>query len=461
MINTPSYVLIVDDEESICWGLERLLTEEGFAVRVASSAEEALVAVKERTPDLAIMDVRLPGMDGLAAMQRLEEMGYSFPVVVITAFGDLETAVTAMNRGAVEYLPKPFDLEQALTVVRRALAGAKAGAVVSDEQRAVPDQLVGKSLPMQDVFKRIAMAAPSDVSVLITGESGTGKELVARAIHRHSRRADRPFFAINLAAFSPTLIESELFGHVRGAFTGADSDRIGLLELADGATVFFDEIGDIPLNLQVKLLRVLETHEITPVGATRPRSTDFRVIAATNRPLEDAIRGDTFRRDLFYRLAGFEISLRPLRERQEDIPVLAEHFLRAARVTPPPSGFTDKAKQELSRRAWYGNVRELRNAIEHAAIMARGLPIAPEHFPAGMELGNRATDDPVSRIRSAISDWATARLQAGEHANLYEQCLTHIEPPLFEAVLHHTHDNRAAAAEILGIHRATLRKKMG
>jgi two-component system nitrogen regulation response regulator GlnG len=234
-----------------------------------------------------------------------------------------------------------------------------------------------------------------------------------------------------------------------------------LLELANGATVFFDEIGDIPLTLQVKLLRVLETHEITPVGATGPRRTDFRVIAATNRPLEEAIRSETFRRDLFFRLAGFEISLRPLRERQEDIPVLAEHFLRGARVTPPPSGFTDEAKKELLRRTWYGNVRELRNAIEHAAIMARGLPIARDHFPAGMELGNRSADDPLSRIRAAIHDWATARLQAGEHANLYEQCLAQIEPPLFEAVLHHTQDNRAAAAEILGIHRATLRKKMG
>ncbi len=263
-----SHVLIVDDEESICWGLERLLKDSGHDVTLAASAEEAFESAARRRPDLAVLDVRLPGVDGLTAMSRLTQLTGPIPIVVITAFGNLDVAVRAMKNGAFDYLTKPFDLEQAAAVIDRALGQVRPEAAEAHEEIGAGEgTLLGQSPAMQEVFKRIALVAPTDASVLITGESGTGKELVARAIHRHSARAQRPFVPIHLAALSPTLVESELFGHARGAFTGADNARQGLLELADDATVFFDEAGDIPPSVQVKLLRVLEQHELTPVGS--------------------------------------------------------------------------------------------------------------------------------------------------------------------------------------------------
>lgn len=462
----PANVLIVDDEESICWGLSRLLQSEGHEASVASSAEEALERIAQSPPDLIVMDVRLPGMDGLAAMRQLRSQGSEVPIVVITAFGNLETAVGAMKAGAIDYLPKPFDLEQAATVIRRALhrtAGGKSGTVSPSKPLAsrADEELLGTSAVMQEVFKRIALVAPTDVSVLITGESGTGKELVARAIHRHSSRSDKPFIPVNLASLSPLLVESELFGHIRGAFTGADNSRVGLLELADGATVFFDEMGDIPPSVQVKLLRVLEQHEVTPVGDTRPRPCHFRMIAATNRDLVQCLHEGTFRRDLYFRLASYEISLPALRERPEDIPQLTERFLRTANLPQGPATITQAALEEMQRRPWPGNVRELRNAVEHAAIMARGLAIGPEHLPASRDLDARPAADIESELRSAVRNWAAARLAAeGASGSLYEQFLQDAEPALFDRVLESTLQNRAAAAEILGIHRATLRKKM-
>ena len=326
-----SHVLIVDDEESICWALRRLMSESGHRVTVASSAEDAFDHVTHELPDVVMLDIRLPGMDGLEALGRLQRLGPQTPIIIMTAFGNLKTAVAALSNGAFDYLVKPFDLEQAATVVARALSRpaemARSAAAVGNN---VDDELLGRSAAMQEVFKRIALVAPTDASVLITGESGTGKELVARAIHRHSTRCATPMVPVNLAALSPTLVESELFGHARGAFTGAAAARQGLLELADGGTVFFDEAGDIPASVQVKLLRVLEQHEVTPVGETQPRASAFRVIAATNRDLRAEIRRGAFREDLYFRLAVFEIALPPLRERVDDIPQLAERFLAGA-----------------------------------------------------------------------------------------------------------------------------------
>ncbi len=323
-----SNILIVDDEESICWGLSRLLGGEGHAVSVASSAEEALEKVPHARPDVVVLDVRLPGMDGLTAMSKFREVAGPVPIVVITAFGNLNTAVAALSEGAFDYLPKPFDLDQAATVIQRALAAPNPTQPAQADRSQPADELFGASPAMQEVFKRIALVAPTDAAVLISGESGTGKELVARAVHRHSKRADAPLVPVNLASLSPSLVESELFGHVRGAFTGATATRQGLLELANGATVFFDEAGDIPLSVQVKLLRVLEQQEVMPVGDTRPRPTSFRVVAATNRDLRQECSESRFRQDLFFRLAVFEIHLPPLRERREEIPQLAELFLR-------------------------------------------------------------------------------------------------------------------------------------
>ena len=410
------------------------------------------------------MDVRLPGMDGLSAMKALAAITGPIPIVVITAFGNLETAVTAVRNGAFDYLAKPFDLEQAAAVVARALASrepAPGGKTVAAEEIA-GHELLGSGPAMQEVFKRIALVAGSDCSVLITGESGTGKELVARAIHRHSLRADKPFIPINLASLSPTLVESELFGHAKGAFTGADAARPGLLELADGATAFFDEAGDIPPSVQVKLLRVLEQHEVTPVGETTPRPSDFRAIAATNRELRREFHSGDFRQDLYFRLAVFEIHLPPLRERLEDVPLLAERFLaRLAGSGESAIRFTGAAMDELCRRSWPGNVRELRNAVEHGALLARSGAIGPEHLPPPLAHDSPESLPAGSQLEQAVRDWTSAELAAGRSAgSLYQQFLAQAEPPLFETVLDSTLQNRAAAADLLGIHRATLRKKL-
>ena len=456
-----SHVLIVDDEESICWGLTRLLNETGHEVSVASSAEEALEAVGRQTPDLVVLDVRLPGMDGLSAMQHLTDRAGPIPIVVITAFGSLDVAVTAMRNGAFDYLSKPFDLEQAAGVIERALAHGRQVASRGPERADGPrEELLGASPAMQDVFKRIALVAPTDASVLIIGESGTGKELVARAIHRHSIRAALPFVPIHLASLSPTLVESELFGHVRGAFTGAEGSRQGVLELADRGTVFFDEAGDIPPGVQVKLLRVLEQHEVTPVGSAQSRSTTFRVIAATNREGDAGREGSTLRRDLYFRLAAFEITLPPLRDRTEDIQPLAEAFRRRADGGGQTgSGFTPAAMDELCRRPWPGNVRQLRHAVEHGMLLARGGQIGVEHLPPPIDMPlDRSVD---ADLDASVRAWARAQLASGSSdGQLYQAFLSQAESSLFETVLQRTGGNRAAAADALGIHRATLRKKL-
>jgi DNA-binding NtrC family response regulator len=460
-----SNILIVDDEESICWGLSRLLSGEGHTVRVASSAEEALENVPQAKPDLVVLDVRLPGMDGLSAMGKFRELAGPVPIVVITAFGSLNTAVAALGEGAFDYLPKPFDLDQAAAVIHRALAIPDAQALDADEvagTASADDELFGTSPAMQEVFKRIALVAPSDTAVLISGESGTGKELVARAIHRHSLRCGAPLVPVNLAALSPTLVESELFGHVRGAFTGATSSRQGLLELANGATVFFDEAGDIPLSVQVKLLRVLEQQEVMAVGDTRPRKTSFRVVAATNRDLRKECAEGRFRQDLFFRLAVFEIVLPPLRQRREEIPQLAERFLRRWAPTDQAAPhLLDETVAELCRRDWPGNVRELRNAVEHGALMARGRAIAPEHLPPPTYLDQPRASDPATALESAVGAWAQSQLTSvRQNDDLYQRFLNATEAGLFDTVLTATGGNRAQAAAMLGIHRATLRKKL-
>jgi two-component system nitrogen regulation response regulator GlnG len=298
--------------------------------------------------------------------------------------------------------------------------------------------------------------------VLITGESGTGKELVARAIHRHSARRDGPFLPVCVAALSPSLVEGELFGHLKGSFTGAARDRKGLLELASGGTVLLDEAGDIPANLQVKLLRAIEHREVTPVGDARPRAIDIRIIAATNRPLGELMASGAFREDLFFRLSVFQIHIPPLRERREDIPALAEHFLRLSRLPDVADPhLSDDVIAELRSRPWNGNVRELRNAVEHAALVARGRPIRPEHLPRPMILAEpRASGAPS--IREEMARWAVQEARSGSDSDtpLYEQFLELVEPPLLRAVLEECRGNRAAAAQALGIHRATLRQKL-
>lgn len=464
-----SSVLIVDDEPAICWAFSEALTDDGHSVRVVPSAEEALHLTDGGwRPDVVFMDVRLPGIDGLSAMGQLRERIGTTPVVVITAFGTLETAVRAIEQGAFDYLIKPFDLDQAVEILRRALASTSPRVTADDINlvaAAPSDTIVGSSPAMQQVFKQIALVAASDVAVLITGESGTGKELVARAIHRHSLRRASPFLPVCIPALNPGLIESELFGHLRGAFTGAADDRIGLFEMAAGGTVLLDEIADIPAALQVKLLRTIEQREILPVGGAVPRVLDVRVLAATNRPLPELIAGGSFREDLYFRLGVFQIHLPPLRDRSEDVLPLAAHFLRLVRPSHDgaPWQLSDGARAELCSRAWAGNIRELRNVVEHAAIVARGAEIRPEHFPPPAPLTGPLPVRPAEQAQLEISRWAadaTREQAASDDPQLYERFLQLAEPPLLEAVLRHCNGNRATAAQLLGLHRATLRQKM-
>jgi two-component system nitrogen regulation response regulator GlnG len=471
-----AHLLIVDDEQSICWGLAKLAKELGHSAATAASAEQGIQCAGGRRPDVILLDVRLPGMDGLAAMRHFQEAAPKAPIIVMTAYGELATAVAAVRNGAFDYLTKPFDLAVAQRAVQRALEHAARPVEVPDprESKEPAGRIIGASPAMQEVFKRIALVAPSDACVHLRGESGSGKELAARAIHRYSRRAQGPFVAVNVAALSPTLAESELFGHARGAFTGAEQARKGLLEQADGGTIFLDEVADIPLALQVKLLRVLEHGEILPVGSSNPVQSDFRLISATHQDLRQQVAEGKFRHDLYFRLITFEIEMPPLRQRCEDIPALVEHFLsaRAAKehggkleTYPTRAAVSAETMAELQRREWHGNVRELRNAIEHAVILARGGLIAPEHLPPPVSgAGCQSADSRVGQeeaIAALVRQWAEAELASSEDSqDLYERLLRLVEPPLLQAAMDRGGGQCLAAAKRLGLHRTTLRKKL-
>jgi two-component system nitrogen regulation response regulator GlnG len=465
-------LLVIDDEESICWGLAELAKRLEWEVATAATAELGLVLAGRQQPDLVLLDVRLPGMDGLAALPKLRAIAPAARVVVMTAHGDLATAVEAVRAGALDYVAKPFELAQIERLLERAAAQPSPAPAQSLGQTLdQADGLIGRTPVMQEVFKRIALVAPSDACVMLAGESGTGKELVARAIHCYSRRSGGPFVAVNIAALNPTVAESELFGHVRGAFTGADQPRQGLLVEAGGGTLFLDEVAEIPLPVQVKLLRALEHGEVLPVGSGRAVRTDFRLIAATHQHLPAKVQAGEFRHDLYYRLATFQIDLPPLRQRAEDIPLLVEHFVHKL---APGAGRVPRVSQlalaEMCGRPWHGNVRELRNAIEHALILARDGAVLPEHLPAvlpplserrGGESRPAAPLSPTDdELRQLVQLWAEARLKAGGSTALYDELLALVEPPFLAATMKRFHGQCATAARALGIHRVTLRKKL-
>jgi len=460
-----SKFLIVDDEPSICWAFSQFLTDEGHTVGVAATAEEGLRLAETDRPDAVVLDVRLPGMDGLTALDLFRARVGPAPIVVVTAFGNLDTAVRAIEGGAFDYLVKPFDLDQAAAVLSRAVqTQVSRPKEPADSRRLSPEPiLIGQSSVMQEVFKQIAVVASTDVPVLITGESGTGKELVALAIHRHSRRRSGPYLPVSMAALSPNLVEREMFGHVRGAFTGADRDQKGLLELANGGTVLLDEGGDVPLPLQVKMLRAIEHHEVIPVGEAKPRAVDVRFLAATNRPLDALMASGEFREDLFFRLNVFPIRVPPLRDRLEDVPALVEHFLRQSRVPGAGDSPIDaEALAELMRRPWIGNVRELRNAVENAAIVARGRQIHREHLPAPLTQPKPPEDPANGGVAERITAWTERAIrEAGTgEGSLHDRLLALVETPFLRSVLTSCGDNKAAAAQLIGIHRATLRQKL-
>ncbi len=459
-----AHLLIIDDEQSICWGLSKLAKEMGHTAATAASAEQGLESAKQQCPQAIILDVRLPGISGLEAMKHFQDMLGQVPIIMITAYGDLTTAVEAVRRGAFDYVTKPFDLNVAQRAIERALRFSPAPALDTLPQDAEDqEEIVGNSRAMQEVFKRIALVAAAEACVHLRGESGTGKELAARAIHRHSRRADGPFVAVNLASLSPTLAESELFGHVRGAFTGAEDHKKGFLEHAHGGTLFLDEVADIPLSIQVKLLRVLEHGEVLPVGGSNPIRTDFRVISATHQNLAERVAEGDFRHDLYFRLITFDIEIPPLRNRTEDIRPLAEHFLRlvAAKTDSPRTSIVPEAIEELQRLPWHGNVRELRNAIEHATVLARDSAVTIEHLPPPAPAAVNAIAVQKDAITDLIRKWTEAELQCPHSTdNLYASFLNLVEPAFLEAALRQHHGQCASAARQLGLHRTTLKKKL-
>jgi two-component system nitrogen regulation response regulator GlnG len=382
------------------------------------------------------------------------------PIIVITAFGDLPTAMKAVVNGAFEYVVKPFDLAEIRAALERALRGEPDGE--THESAAGIDGMLGTTPAMQAVFKRIALAANSEASVLLRGESGVGKELAASAIHRHSARKDAAFVAVNVAALSPTLAEAELFGHVAGAFTGAAQSRKGLLVQADGGTLFLDEVADIPLPVQVKLLRALDQGEVLPVGADQPVKTRFRLISATHRDLRRQVQAQEFRHDLYFRLCTFEISLPPLRERREDIGQLARHF--AAQFGGRSTALAAETVAELNDRPWYGNVRELKNAIEHALVIARTGAVLPAHLPPPLpmfDVAAPAEHAPAANLSGVVGELAKSLLANPEiTGGVYDRFLQEVEPPLLAAAMGQSGHRCAPAARALGLHRTTLKRKL-
>lgn len=469
-------ILIIDDEESICWGLAKLCQQMQFESESASTAESGLELARHTSFDVIIMDVRLPGMDGLTAIERFRETVGSIPIITITAFGDLQTAIEAVQKGAFEYIVKPFELATVRSALAQALATTKivnsqmmtddpnsVGPKGLEESTVAPNQLglVGTSSLMQELYKQIALTTTNDSPVLLTGESGTGKELTARAIHNFGQRSAQPFVAVNIAALSPTLSESELFGHVKGAFTGADSDRVGLIEQAHGGTLFLDEVADIPLEVQVKLLRVLDHNEVTRVGSNDPIRTDFRLISATHQNLLTQVNHGAFRHDLFYRLRTLEIQMPPLRERLDDIPGLVSHFIRNSSASP--LSVADDFIETLQRRPWPGNVRELQSVVERAIAISRGGALTADQ----VELGTPpAFETPTStmelsqQIRQLITEWTQQNWDLEESDLLYDRLFKLIDPAILPIAFELSGRQYSAAARRLGIHRTTLKKKL-
>jgi two-component system nitrogen regulation response regulator GlnG len=460
-------ILIADDEDSLRWVLERGLRQAGYEVVAVKDGHGALQAFQAEPFDLVFLDVRMPGVDGLTALARLRELQADACVVVMTAHGTMDTAIQAMQRGAYDYLAKPFDLDEVLLLAERALAARRLTQEVTRLRSGLQEvwefgAIIGRHPRMQDVYKTIGRVAASDVTVLLRGESGTGKELVARAIHHYSRRAGRPFVAVSCAAIPTTLLESEMFGHERGAFTDARERRLGKLELAHGGTLYLDEIGDMPTELQTKLLRALQERTIERLGGQDPIRIDVRILAATHRDLEALMKEGTFREDLYYRLNVVTVSLPPLRERRRDIPLLVEHLLAKHAPELGERGVASEALDRLVGHDWPGNVRELENVIQRAMVMATGGVILTEHLPIGpvSAAASVAVDAPLDEVieRKLVECVRGLREHAG--ANLYDLMIGLVEKPLLRAVLHETGGNQVRAAQILGINRNTLRKKL-
>ena len=461
-------VWIVDDDASIRWVLEKALQGDQIRTRSFERASELLEAFHDQQPDVLVTDIRMPGMDGIEMMRHLDLENRDMPVIVMTAHADLDSAVAAFQGGAFEYLPKPFDIDLAVSLVRRACNANGDSDVKQQTSISSISSMIGQAPAMQDVFRTIGRLSRASMNVLITGESGTGKELVARALHEHSPRATEPFIALNTTAIASELLESELFGHERGAFTGADSRRIGRFEQADGGTLFLDEIGDMSADLQTRLLRVLAEGEFYRVGGQAALHVDVRVIAATNQDLAQAVEDGRFREDLFHRLNVIHIRTPPLRERSGDIPLLLQHYLgeAAKELEAEPKRLTPEAEALLLAFDWPGNVRQLVNACRRLTVTAPGSEIRPGDIPEDMG-GSRDRDDVDEWVRS-LSHWAERRIlnahagagQSDTPTPLLDVAQPEFERALIRAALASVNGRRQEAAKLLGWGRNTLTRKI-
>jgi two-component system nitrogen regulation response regulator GlnG len=465
-MSAPARVLVADDEASIRYVLRETLEEEGFDVSEVEDGEAALENLATGQFQLAFIDIRMPGLTGLEVLDRLTAAGTETSIVIITAQNTFENAVEAMKRGALDYLVKPFGIAEVKALAGKVLRTRALEREVHELRREVGrggvsgHRLVGSSAAMLEIFKMVGRVAARDVSVLITGDSGTGKELVARAIHAASSRAEGPFVAVNTAAIPRELLESEIFGHERGAFTGAVAARQGRFREATGGTLFLDEIGDMPVDLQAKLLRVLQNHEVTPVGGNQPCEIDVRIIAATHRDLDLAVGERTFREDLLYRLRVVPMHIPKLCERREDIRILAQHFVEryAEELSDGDPFLPDETIEFLCKYDWPGNVRELENAIKRALVLASGDVLQPHDFTF-LER-EAAPGEDAGDLARLVEEEVRAALGRSETGDIYRGVLERAERPLLETVLAHTEGNQIRAAALLGINRNTLRKKI-
>jgi two-component system nitrogen regulation response regulator GlnG len=461
-------LLVVDDEQSVRYSFRRVFEGNGVTVVTARTAAEGLQQVREKAPDVVVLDLQLPDRSGLEVFHEIHAFDPKRPVIFITAHGTTETAIEAMKQGAFDYLVKPVDLERLSQVLDRAYEAARlmhVPAVLPAEDSG--DRIVGRSAVMQEMCKAIGRIAPQDVNVLILGESGTGKELVARALYHHSRRAQRPFLAINCAALPETLLESDLFGHEQGAFTGAVRRRIGKFEQCNGGTLFLDEIGDMSPALQAKMLRVLQEQRFERIGSNETLQTHVRVLAATNHDLEKLVAENRFRKDLYYRLNVLTIQVPPLRARLDDVAELAHYFLfRFNReLGMDLRGFAPETLELLPNYSWPGNVRELQSVIKQAMFKATGHLLLPEFLPDALHPGTKSSNHPVAdaTVRSRpvcdLSALIDSLLERQEN-NLYQKVIDEVERALLTQVLQHTHGHQTQASELLGLNRTTLRHKL-
>ena len=458
-------LLIVDDEQSVRYSFKKLFNSAKYRIAEASNSDEAIASFNKERPNLVILDIEMPGKDGIQVLKEIKELSPKTPVIIITAYGSGDRVIKAMKYGAYEYVEKPFDIPRLIFIIEDALKNSSTDELIlvedPNKKKIAPlnreETIIGESNSIKEVFKLIGRVATSDASILIVGESGTGKELVARAIHKYSDRAHKPFIAINCAAIPEPLLESELFGYEKGAFTGADKQKPGKFEEANEGTLFLDEIGDMSLSLQAKLLRILQEGTIEHLGSTKPIKVDARILAATNRNLENDIITKVFREDLYYRLKVITISLPPLRMRKEDIPLLAQHFLikhskggRSENLSVPPESI-----QRLTDYQWPGNIRELENVIKRAIILAKGNIISPDLLFEGIE---KAVIQNTPE-RSKLFAYLNQQIVASE-GEIYKLAIEEFERDLLQWALSKVGGNQLQAAKLLGISRVMLHERM-